>query len=82
MAMTDEEKESLNASKDSKTWRACRTAARTCLSKLDRLEPGKTLQDTFMPEQDPEPAGNGASATTVGGNGPEIASVNMMGASG
>ncbi|KAK8192603.1 hypothetical protein M8818_007773 [Zalaria obscura] len=54
MAMTDEETQSLQAAKSSKTWRALRLAARTTLSKLDKVETGKSLPEIFKDEEKPE----------------------------
>jgi len=51
---TDEERQVLETRKDSKTWRALRTASRQCLSKLDRVEPGKSLQEVFKPDENPD----------------------------
>lgn len=45
MAMTEDEKHSLEASKASKTWRALRAATRTSFDFLDKVEPGKSLEE-------------------------------------
>lgn len=47
MAMTDEEKASLENAKANKTWRALRQTMLTDLAVLDRAEPGKRLEDVF-----------------------------------
>ena len=48
---TEEERKHLEAAKDSKLWRALRIATRTRFSKLDRMEPGKSLRDVFVAEK-------------------------------
>lgn len=50
MAMTDDEKQSLEILMASKSWRAMRIASRTTLGKLDKVENGKRLQDVFESE--------------------------------
>lgn len=47
MAMTEEEKKSIEAAKESKSWRALRTASRQCFAKLDKIETGRSLRDVF-----------------------------------
>jgi len=47
MAMTDEEKQSLEAAKASKTWRALRTATRTSFGLLNKVEPGQSLEEVL-----------------------------------
>lgn len=56
MAMTEQETQSLEAAKSSKTWRALRTATRSALGKLDRAETGKSLQDVFKSTEDAQEA--------------------------
>lgn len=54
MAMDGEEKDSLEAAKANKTWRALRSATRTSIELLDKVEPGKSLEELFkQQEQDP-----------------------------
>ncbi|KAI4718645.1 nuclear matrix protein [Aureobasidium sp. EXF-10727] len=51
MAMTDEEKNSLEAAKQSKTWRALRAASRTSLALLDKVDPSTRLPALFKQEE-------------------------------
>ncbi|GAB7350632.1 hypothetical protein MBLNU459_g1195t1 [Dothideomycetes sp. NU459] len=51
MAMTDEEKQSLEAAKSSKTWRALRTATRFSLGLLDKVGPDSSLQEVWRKDQ-------------------------------
>jgi THO complex subunit 1 len=44
MAFTDEEKQQLQESKTSKTWRALRLASKTKLSLFDQVDDGQNLQ--------------------------------------
>jgi len=44
MAMTDTDKETLQNSKASKTWRALRLASKTKLSLFDKVDDGRNLQ--------------------------------------
>lgn len=72
MAMTDEEKQFLEAAKDSKTWRALRIASKTCLSKLDLVEPGQKLNSIFEETGAAERAANGNVAVIGDGHTPEV----------
>ncbi|KAH0285983.1 nuclear matrix protein [Aureobasidium namibiae CBS 147.97] len=54
MAMTDEEKNSLEAAKQSKTWRALRAASRTSLALLDKVDPSTRLPALFKQEENQE----------------------------
>ncbi|KAI5269479.1 nuclear matrix protein [Aureobasidium subglaciale] len=54
MAMTDEEKNSLEAAKQSKTWRALRAASRTNLALLDKVDPSTRLPALFKQEENQE----------------------------
>ncbi len=52
-----QEKEAIQSKIDSLTWRAIRASSRTSLSKLDKLEPGKSLREVLgreKPVQEPE----------------------------
>lgn len=52
-----DEKEATQSKIDSLSWRAIRALSRTSLAKLDKLEPGKTLQDILgqtKPLQEPD----------------------------
>ncbi|KAG9957610.1 nuclear matrix protein, partial [Aureobasidium melanogenum] len=51
MAMTDEEKNSLEAAKQSKTWRALRAASRTSLALLDKVDPSTRLPALYKQEE-------------------------------
>lgn len=74
MAMTDEEKHSIEAAKASKTWRALRAATRTRLDLLDKVEPGKSLEDVLNPPAPPqEPVSDGAEGGGVEGKVDEVA---------
>jgi THO complex subunit 1 len=50
MAMTDEEKQLLQESKTSKTWRALRLASKTRLSLFDQVDDGRNLQCLVQPQ--------------------------------
>lgn len=65
MAMTDEEQQSLEAAKASKTWRALRTATRTSIEVLDKVEPGKSLIQVFKQQEAAEDGGE-TSAADIG----------------
>ncbi|KAL1311353.1 hypothetical protein AAFC00_001527 [Neodothiora populina] len=62
MAMTDEEKHSLEAAKANKTWRALRAATRSAIKILDRVEPGKSLEDAVKTEEVTVKASEGVGA--------------------
>lgn len=49
--MTDEEKNSLEAAKQSKTWRALRAASRTSLALLDKVDPSTRLPALYKQEE-------------------------------
>lgn len=72
MAMTDEEKQSLETARDSKTWRALRLAARTSLSKLERVKPGESLKSVFEKEEAPEIAADDTAGVASESKTPEI----------
>ncbi|KAK5168593.1 hypothetical protein LTR04_006229 [Oleoguttula sp. CCFEE 6159] len=55
MAMTDEDKQTLQDAKSSKTWRALRIAVKSKLSRFDQVEDGNNLQRLFEPESVGEP---------------------------
>lgn len=50
--MGDEEKQSLEAAKSSKTWRALRAASRYSLSLLDKVGPESSLQEVLKTDED------------------------------
>jgi THO complex subunit 1 len=52
MAMTEEEKYSLEAAKQSKTWRALRAASRTSLALLDKVDPSTRLPAMFKQDEE------------------------------
>ncbi|THY24031.1 nuclear matrix protein [Aureobasidium pullulans] len=54
MAMTDDEMYSLEAAKQSKTWRALRAASRTSLALLDKVDPSTRLPALFKQEENQE----------------------------
>lgn len=54
MAMDDEEKAGLENMIQNKTWRALRQARITGLGSLDRVEPGKDLEEAFRPQPEVE----------------------------
>lgn len=49
--MGDEEKQSLEAAKSSKTWRALRAASRFSLGLLDKVGPDSSLQDVLKTDE-------------------------------
>lgn len=65
--MTDEEKNSLEAAKQSKTWRALRAASRTSLALLDKVDPAKPLPAIFKQEENQEESA-GQDAATASSN--------------
>jgi hypothetical protein len=77
MAFTDEEKQQLQESKTSKTWRALRLASKTRLSLFDQVDDGRNLQCLVQP-QGPESTMEGGE---YGGGGddrqPEQATVDV-----
>lgn len=50
MAFTDEEKQQLQESRTSKTWRALRLASKTRLSLFDQVDDGRNLQCLVQPQ--------------------------------
>lgn len=58
MAMTDEEKHSLEATMANKTWRALRAATHSSIDLLDKVEPGKSLQDVLRRQETTQDPGN------------------------
>jgi THO complex subunit 1 len=51
---TEDEKGSLEAAKQSKTWRALRAASRTSLALLDKVDPSTRLPALFKQEENQE----------------------------
>ncbi|KAF2153803.1 hypothetical protein K461DRAFT_292513 [Myriangium duriaei CBS 260.36] len=64
-----EEKEAIQSKIDSLSWRAIRAGSRTCLAKLDKLEPGKRLQEVLAQEK---PAQEVEGSGAVEGKTPEV----------
>lgn len=78
MATNDEEKQSLEAAKSSKTWRALRAASRFSLGLLDKVGPESSLQDVLKKEEstkDQSSDGEETAATAEGKVEEQIATV-------
>lgn len=74
MAMTEDEKYSLEAAKQSKTWRALRAASRTSLVLLDKVDPSTRLPALFKQEENQkESAAHDPSASAPENDSGEVA---------
>ncbi|TKA66935.1 hypothetical protein B0A49_07104 [Cryomyces minteri] len=71
MAMTDEDKQTLQDAKASKIWRALRIAAKSKLSRFDQVDDGNNLQRLFEPDSVGEPVIDHDAVDVTGSKGAE-----------